>query len=253
MTTAYDQLKALHTSEEPLILYNCWDVATARCVNDSVLPVIATTSYGMAAALGFSDGEKLPFEWVVQMVKQIIQQTTKPVTVDIEGGYGSAYLAHIDALLTIGVAGINIEDQVIGAVPPALAAIDAQADKIKEIRSLCQRTQRPLFINARTDVFFQGAVQSRALCLDALKRAEAYHQAGADGIFVPGLTDPGLIAYFTAHSPLPVNIMVTEGPIDRQWMAAQGVKRISCGPGAFFKTNTFFGQQLRTYLGEETT
>lgn len=241
----YDQLCRLHQRQAPLILYNCWNVSTAALLNESSQQVIATSSYAVAHSLGYDDGEEMPFELLQLLTEKIARMIDKPLTVDVETGYGEDYLAHILALLEAGANGINIEDQLIGH--NQLMAIDEQAQKIKSIKQFCLDHQYHIFINARTDVFFMNEIHNKAVCDQALERARAYQEAGANAIFIPGLTDPSLIGYFVSHSPLPVNVMLSADGPNVSELSKLGVSRISCGPLSYFKSLEDFTRRINEF------
>ncbi|MCC4044857.1 isocitrate lyase/PEP mutase family protein [Enterococcus gallinarum] len=240
----FEQFRALHNPENPLILVNCWNVATARLLEENGQPAIATSSYAVADSLGYPDGEKLPRELLLLLIKNICREVHLPVTVDIETGYGEDVLTMIQTLLAIGVVGINLEDQRIGAAAYELIDLKEQAKKIASIRQFCQKNDSQLFINARTDVFFQSSEPTIERCKLALERTQAYSEAGANCIFIPGLNRADLIDYFVSHSPLPVNVMYTDQSPDLDTLVGLGVSRISYGPTSYFQAATDFRQRL---------
>lgn len=219
---------ALHVAGDPLVLYNIWDAGSAAAVAKSNPLAIATGSWGMARAQGFDDGEAMPFARFTETVAQIIQSVELPVTVDFETGFAGNHetlRTNIDMLVNLGAIGVNFEDRIIGG--SGLRDTTDQCDRIKVLRAASD----DLFINARCDLMFDGsAPETHRDRIDALiERANAYADAGADGLFVPGLASPEIIETVCARSPLPVNIMrMTSGPIAD--LAALGVARISHGP-----------------------
>jgi 2-methylisocitrate lyase-like PEP mutase family enzyme len=244
MTIYTEPFAAMHNPKKPLILFNCWNVATARLLEESGQLAIATSSYAIADSFGYPDGEKIPRELLFLLIKNICREVQVPVTVDIETGYGEDVLTTIQTLLDIGVAGINIEDQRIDTATYELIDLEEQAKKIASIRQFCQKNHQSLFINARTDVFFKYSEPTIETCNLALKRAQAYSEAGANGIFIPGLNHADLIDYFVRHSPLPVNVMYTEQSPDIDTLIGLGVSRISYGPTSYFQAATDFRQRL---------
>ena len=158
-----------------------------------------------------------------------------PVTVDIESGYGKtvdAVAASVRRTIEAGAIGCNLED----SFPEngTLRAIEEQVQRIRAARKAADALNIPYFINARTDVFFQPDVIHDAAAVDtALARAKAYADAGADGLFAPGLADEGLIARLAAASPLPLNIMASTATPPPERLAKCGVARISQGPGTY--------------------
>ncbi len=227
--------KALHVKGTPLVLYNAWDAGSARAVADAGAPAIATGSWSVAAAQGFADGEALPMADALRAAAQIVSAVDLPVSVDFEGGYAVAAAEvgqNVARLIETGAIGLNFEDRIVGA--KGLHSIEVQAARISAIRAAAEAKGAAFFINARTDVFFQGSKEApEVLMAEALARAAAYKDAGADGLFVPGVNDPDRIAHICAAQDLPVNVMRVGQEIAA--LAACGVARISHGPAPYIK------------------
>lgn len=225
----------LHKKGEPVILFNIWDAGSAKAVADAGAKAIATGSWSVAAARGFSDGEELPLDLALYNVARIAITLDLPVTLDFEGGYADdiyGLKANIHRVIDTGAVGINFEDQVVGG--DGLYTIDDQSARIAAIREVADIRSVPLFINARCDLFLQNGPDTHAHHLDAaIERANAYAEAGASGFFAPGLKDPQLIERLCEASPLPVNIMVMADTPSNEEMAKLGVARISYGPGPY--------------------
>lgn len=181
---------SLHKEENPLILPNAWDALSARIFEKAGARAIATTSAGIAAVFGYADGQQLPKDLLFMMVDRIVKSVTVPVTVDLETGFGDTpdeICETVLGILKIGAVGINIEDA-DPKRPGHLFPIDEQIEKIKAIKALAYKVNIPLFINARTDVFWLNLFTTPEEQLaEALMRLHAYQDAGADGLFVPGL------------------------------------------------------------------
>jgi 2-methylisocitrate lyase-like PEP mutase family enzyme len=221
----------LHRKGDPLILFNAWDVATATAIAKAS-PAVATSSAAVASALGYADGEDVPFETVTGLVARMTAAVSVPVSIDLEAGYGEtpdAAAESVTEVLKAGAIGINIEDGLFGG-SRQLVSLDQHAAKIKAVRGAAQKLGIHLFINARTDPFLLKFGSPDECLNEAAKRAKAYADAGADGIFVPGLTDLALIEKFVQLTPLPVNIMVTQGHPEIPDLARVGVRRVSLGP-----------------------
>lgn len=240
MTTQPEQahrLRNLHVKGDPLLLFNIWDPGSARAIQKAGAKVLATGSWAVAAAHGYEDGESLPFDLVLGNLERIIRHTHLPVTIDIEGGYGrtpAQLRDNIRKVIEAGAVGVNFEDQVIGT--DELYSISKQIDRIRAVREAAEQASIPIFINARTDLFFKsGSGQSDELLDDALQRVAAYTKAGADGCFVPGLRNARLIERLCKESPIPVNIMIMPDTPTPAQLAGLGVARISYGPGPYCK------------------
>src|SRR5258707_11163967 len=202
----------LHRKGDPLILFNAWDVATAKAIANTS-PAVATSSWAVASALGYADGEDVPLDMVTGLVSRMTAAVSVPISIDLEAGYGDtpeAAAESVAKILKAGAIGINIEDGLFGG-KRRLVSPDQHAAKIKAVRNAAQKLGIRLFINARTDPFLLKFGSPDECLNEAAKRAKAYADAGADGIFVPGLTDLALIEKFAQLTPLPANIMVTQG------------------------------------------
>jgi 2-methylisocitrate lyase-like PEP mutase family enzyme len=224
----------LHVSGEPLILFNAWDAGSAKIIAEAGARAIATGSWSVAAAQGFGDGEAMPLDLALANSRRIAGAVDLPLTVDFEGGYAAGpdeVGANTAALIESGAIGCNFEDRIVGG--EGLHGIKEQKTRIAAIRAAADRAELAFFINARTDLFLHGkAEELGALVDEALERGAAYAEAGANGLFVPGLADEGLIERVCAESALPVNIMVWPGatpPLKR--LAELGVARISHAGG----------------------
>jgi len=228
--------RSLHVRGRPLVLFNAWDPGSARTVADAGAPAIATGSWSVAAANGFADGEHLPLQLALDTLRRIVAAVALPVTIDLESGYGDAPTrvgATVAAALDAGAVGCNIEDSLPG--DGRLRDIAGQAARLAAARQAADDAGVAMFLNARTDVFFQGPATTHDLAMvsHALERARAYADAGANGLFVPGVIAEDLIARLVEGSPLPLNIMVMTGVPDRARLAALGVARISHGAGPY--------------------
>ena len=228
----------LHKPGDPLVLFNIWDAGSAKAVAEAGAKAIATGSWSVAAAHGYADGESLPLDFSIENIRRIAASVDLPVTLDFEGGYAESpdeLKPNIARVIEAGAVGINFEDQIVGG--EGLHPIDRQAERIRAIREAANESGVPLFINARTDVFLKAlpAPETEEQLDETLKRAAAYAEAGASGLFAPGLRDAEMIRKLCERSPLPVNIFVIPGVPSNKEMAALGVARISHGPAPYRK------------------
>ncbi|MEM8725542.1 MAG: isocitrate lyase/phosphoenolpyruvate mutase family protein, partial [Pseudomonadota bacterium] len=222
---------ALHTGDQPLILYNIWDAGSAKAVAKAGAKANATGSHSLAGAQGYADGEAIPFDTLLTCVRMIAQSSDLPLTVDIEAGFADdleTLAANARRLIEAGAIGCNFEDQLIGG--EGLRAVDEQAKRIAVV------DEAGLFVNARTDTFLdvlkQGGDANTAELVDAaIERGHAYKQAGAGSYFIPGLSEPGMIATVCQNVDLPINVMRLPGMVSNAELADLGVARISYGPG----------------------
>ncbi|MCP3139810.1 isocitrate lyase/PEP mutase family protein [Pyxidicoccus xibeiensis] len=217
--------RQLH-AEGLLLLANAWDAGTARVIESQGAKALATTSAGVAWAHGYMDGDALPVKLLVATVAAITRVTKVPLTVDVEGGYSSDPAAvgeAIAAVIDAGAVGINLEDG--GGAPELLSA------KIEAVKRTAARLGVDLFVNARTDVYLRGLAPKGRQVEEALARAERYRAAGADGLFVPGVTDAAEIRALASGTKLPLNVMARPGLPTVAELQALGVRRLSAGSG----------------------
>ena len=225
-------LRQLHQTPPILVLPNAWDAATARLFEAEGFPAIATTSAGVAAALGYPDGGVVPPHDMIEAIARIARAVSVPVTADIEHAYGATPDAVAEVVMRViaaGAVGINLEDIVPGA--GELEPIALQADKIKRIIKAATTAGVPVVINARTDVFLRqlGAPETRLPV--AIERGRAFLAAGADCVFVPGVTNRDVIGALVKGIGGPLNILATAGTPPIADLAALGVARVSVGSG----------------------
>jgi methylisocitrate lyase len=228
-----DEFHALHVPGRPLVLFNIWDPGTAKTVAAAGANALATGSWSVGAANGFGDGEQLPLDLAIENLRRIVTATSLPVTIDIESGYGKTAEEvgrTISRTIEAGAIGCNLED----SFPESgkLRDVGEQVDRIRHARKVADSARLRYFINARTDVFFQWAAEEHdeAMVTAALERARAYADAGADGLFAPGLVNRSIIARLAGASPLPLNIMVVDSTPGLDALADAGVARVSHGP-----------------------
>lgn len=225
------QFAALHVKGDPLLLYNAWDAGSAKAIADSGAKAIGTSSWSVAEAQGYRDGETIPVELVEKIIGRIVESVKLPVTLDFEGGYSDndkVLADNISRILQQGVIGINFEDRVVKGV--GLYPADRQAQRIAVIRAVAEKQGIELFINARTDLFLGQKGDPVNSIDDAKNRAKFYREAGASGLFIPGLQDAVLIKQIVLGTELPVNVMMMSGMPDNERLIDCGVARISYGP-----------------------
>jgi len=224
---------ALHRGPGVLAILNAWDAGSARVFEQAGCAAIGTTSAGIAFALGRPDGEALTRAELVEATARIAAATTLPLTADVESGYGATPAEvgeTVAAVIDAGAVGVNLED----AAPDggaALRDLDDQCARLRAARAAADDAGLPLFINARTDASWLevGPAGERLELIAA--RARAYAEAGADGLFVPGLSDPDALTRVVAATPLPLNVLAsrTTPPLDE--LERIGVRRLSVGSG----------------------
>src|SRR6266550_1834539 len=225
------QFRQLH-ERRPLILANAWDAASARVIEAAGAPAIATTSAGVSWSYGRSDGQRLGREEMLQVIRNIVAAVHVPVTADIESGYGNGSAEDIAEtvrqLVSIGVAGLNIEDSP-GHDGHALLSGDQQAERIRVARETAMAVGGDLVINARTDVYLFQVGEPKTRFEAVVERANLYHRSGADCVFVPGVIDADTIAGLVKAISCPLNIMVMPGAPSAAQLGNMGVARVSVG------------------------
>ena len=226
-------LLSLHRPGHPLVLVNAWDCASARLLERAGSPAVATTSAGIAFACGYPDGEKIPRDRMLEAIARICAAVTVPVTADVEAGYGhdpeDVHHTTIGAL-EAGAVGINLEDGT-GVPEHPLADLALQLEKIRAAKKAAYHHGVPVVLNARTDVFLDRVGPEADRLAEAIRRGAAYRDAGADCVFVPGVTDPAAIDAIVKHLGCPVNILAGAGSPTIADLARLGVARVSLGSG----------------------
>lgn len=228
---------SLHHAKRILILPNAWDVPSARIFEDAGFPAIATSSAALSVSLGYPDGEKISKVELFSAVRRIARALTVPLTADIESGFGSTVgelVETVRRIIDAGAVGINIED-IANFEMRSLVPIEQQVERIRAIREFSQSSGISLFINARTDAFHFAPTGAKKSALEeAIRRARAYAEAGADCLYPVVLTDKEAISTFVKAVGKPVNIMARKGAPIITELRSIGVARVSLGPGPMY-------------------
>ena len=227
------QLRELHYGPSILVLPNAWDTASARIFEQAGFRAIATTSSGVAASLGYPDGQKISRDMLVEVTQRITRVVECPVTVDIEAGYGDTteeVLQTVKAVIDAGAVGINIEDST-KQQEKSLVDVSLQVQLLKTIQETALSKEVPVVVNARTDVYLLAKGDPGSRFEQAVQRLNAYRQAGADCLFPIGVSDVHAIADLTKAINGPINILAgpTTPPIAE--LAQLGVARVSFASG----------------------
>jgi 2-methylisocitrate lyase-like PEP mutase family enzyme len=225
-----EALRELHAGPGLLLLPNAWDVVTARLLEAAGFPAIATTSAGIAWALGYVDGERISRGEMLAVVRRIAAAVRVPVTADVEAGYGSGLAAASETargVIAAGAVGLNLED---ATSTGDLIDAGTQVDRIRAVRAAGAAARVPLVINARTDAFAVRAWDPARQFAEAVRRATAYHAAGADCLFVPHVSDGDTIGRLARELPGPLNVIAGPPAPPLAELARLGVRRASLGP-----------------------
>ncbi len=223
----YQTFYDLHHQTKPLVIGNAWNSRSAQSIEKAGFDAIATSSGAIADSLGYKDGEQIPFEELLYIVKRIKAVTNIPLSVDVERGYSNDLKVlnqHIQQIIDTGAVGINLEDN---------QGEDIFLKKLYAIKSYLDQTNQQLFINARTDVFLQKLPNPVETVID---RAKLYKDAGANGLFVPGVQDTEIIKKIVSAVTLPVNVVGVSSISSVSILADCGIKRISMA-GILYSTS----------------
>ncbi|MDQ6943114.1 MAG: isocitrate lyase/phosphoenolpyruvate mutase family protein [Candidatus Eremiobacteraeota bacterium] len=224
--------RALHDGPELFIIPNGWDVVTSRIFEDAGFPAIATSSAAVANALGYPDGNALDVNLHLAAIERIVRALDVPVSADVESGYSddtTALTAFITRLAATGVAGYNLEDvKAEGELYP----LDEAVARMRAARAAAPDA----FLNARTDVYLMGIGPAETRFERTVERLRAFAEAGADGVFVPGVMDAETIGELAAAAPLPLNVLAGPKSPDAAALQALGVRRVSVGSGPMRRT-----------------
>ena len=225
----------LHSAPAILRLPNAWDVISAKIFELEGYEAIGTTSAGVAATLGYADGQRMSLEESTRVTKRIAGRIDLPVSADIESGYANDVEGVVLAArvtLETGAVGINLEDSTSCDAHGELIAKNAMTERVAAIRAMADESGIPLVINARTDVFLTSDTNTTRLLGETIERAGAYRAAGADCIFVPdmGNLDEPTIIELVGEIDAPLNVIVDTHLPSIPRLEEIGVARVSMGP-----------------------
>src|SRR5437016_393348 len=248
-----EDFRALHHGKRILVLPNAWDVPSARVFEDAGFPAVATSSAGMLVSLGYPDGEVIDRQEFVSAVGRIARVLSVPLSADIVAGFGKTskeVLATVKAILKAGAIGVNIEDFIHAT--KKLYPVERQIENVKALRKLSETTGVPLVINARTDALRFADGDEEARIKEAIRRAMAYRDAGADCVYPMGLIDATSIARFVKALDFPINVMVRKGLPPVSELQRLGVARVSFGPSASYAAMGLLKRAAKEILEQGT-
>jgi 2-methylisocitrate lyase-like PEP mutase family enzyme len=243
-----DLLRSLHRPGDPLLLPNAWDVVTARAVVAAGFPVVATTSGGVAAALGYEDHEGAPGDEMLAAAARIARGVEVPVTIDAEAGYGMEPADLVAELRAMGAAGCNLEDSDYTA--GGLRDPGRHAEWLSAVRRAATEADYSLVINARVDVFLHPFLAGadpgtqEELVPEAVERANAYLEAGVDCVYPITLWEADALRRFTSEVRGPVNVIRLPQAPSIAELTALGVVRVSWGTLLHWDAMARFEEQL---------
>lgn len=247
--------RRLHDGSRTFVLPNAWDAASARVFEEAGFAAVGTTSAGLAASLGYPDGEVASREEVVEATCRIANNVALPVSADIEGGYGrdaEGVGATVGAVVAAGTVGVNLEDAAGDGDVKPLRDISEQVERIRAAREVASSMGVEIVINARTDVYWLEVGREEERLDRAARRANAYREAGADCFFVPGVGDEGAIAALVREINGPLNVLAGPGVPPVPVLRELGVARLSVGSAPVRATLALLGRIARELLGPGT-
>ena len=222
-------LRRLHVEGPMLVLPNAWDAGSARIFVEAGFPALATTSAGIAFSLGFPDGERISRDEMLAAVARITRRISIPITADMEAGYGQtpdAVAETVRRVIDAGAVGMNLEDRI---EEKHLIDFALAVDRVRAARRAADATGVRLVLNARTDAFEAPAIPREKRLAEAVRRGNAFREAGADSVFVPFVGDRGTIEQLVQQIRAPLNILGTPNAPTLKEMATLGVRRVTFG------------------------
>lgn len=225
----------LHNNGKLLILPNVWNPIGARMLQAKGFPAVATASAAIAESLGYSDGEQIKLDTMLDMVARIVRSVDVPVTADFEAGYSDSIEGlqeNISRLLDTGAVGLNFEDSFDDSAH--LRPIPEQVERIKAVREVAKQRGIHLVINARADSFFaDGFSSDEERIEDVITRLNAYTQAGTDCVYPVGRGDKETLKILRKRISAPINVLATEKTASLKELQELGINRVSFGPYIF--------------------
>jgi 2-methylisocitrate lyase-like PEP mutase family enzyme len=228
-----EAFRKMHDRSRILILPNAWDVASAKIFEAAGFRAVATTSSGIANSLGYPDGEAVPLDEMLPIIKRMANGLKIPLSADMESGYArdiEDLKTNIRAAIEAGAIGINFEDRSHNG-PQPLHPIEMAVERVRAVRAAADSAGIPIVINARTDVYLAGIGEMSSRFEHTVRRANAYRAAGADCLFVPGVTDAETIGKLAAAIDGPMNVLAVSGTPSAPELEKLGVARVSIGGG----------------------
>jgi 2-methylisocitrate lyase-like PEP mutase family enzyme len=248
MSTTVEKFTSLHQASDLFLLPNVWNARSALTFQEGGFQAVATSSAAVADSLGYPDGEAMPFAEYLAVIRRILASVRIPLSVDLEMGYGRSneeIYRNVLQLVDLGVAGINIEDSVIQESGRVLKPAKPFAHTIEHIRTKLAAIRAELFINVRCDTYLLNIAGKEK---ETRERMMVYEAVGADGIFLPCISQEDDISAAVNHTKLPVNVMCVPGLPDLDVLQRLGVKRVSMGPFLYNRVYEVAGQLSQAVL-----
>jgi len=227
------RLRELVRAPEILVMPGAYDVLSALLFERLGFKAIQGTSGGIAAVLGYPDGEVIGRELTVQISGQMAKAVSVPVNVDGERGYGDARQvgAMVRELVAAGCAGMNLED---GAPhrkgePRQLVSMSEQLEKIAAVLEAKRSLRSEFFLNARVDAFMVMTDSPKEALAEAIRRGNAYADAGADCTFYMNAITRDVITRLVKEVHAPVSVLARPETPSTSELQELGVARVSYG------------------------
>lgn len=235
-----ERLRALHQGSRILVLPNIWDPGGARMMEWLGYPAVATASASVAYSLGYDDLQQITLDAMVDVVGRVASAVQVPVTADLEWGYAEEpqdVAENMRRVLRAGAVGINLEDSIREG--EVLFPIEYQCARIRAVREMAEQEGVPLFINARTDVFWPRVPGTPDVKLEeAIKRARAYLEAGGDCFYPILLGDLDTLKTIYEAIKAPINVLAPTSKATLEELEEAGIARVSLGPALMWATLT---------------
>lgn len=225
-------LQSLHRRDDLLVVPNAWDVGSARVIEAAGFPTVASSSAAFAWTIGMPDGEVAPWDEVIGGLARMASGVDVPVSADLEGGYVEStggIERSVEALADAGVAGVGLEDSDFGEGAEGVVDAHEHAEVIAAARAAAAAADYPLFINGRTELYIRRVGSDDGRLEEAIGRLGLYVQAGADGVFAPGITDPEEIEELARQVDAPLNVLWMPGMPGLDELEQLGVRRVTVG------------------------
>jgi 2-methylisocitrate lyase-like PEP mutase family enzyme len=252
------QFARSHVESGIVVLPNAWDAGSAVMMVEAGFPAIATTSAGIAFAMGVPDGQRVSRDRMLECVAQIVAAVQVPVTADLEAGYGPSpedVAATVRGAIEAGAIGCNIEDAT-GRGDQPLFDFELARDRIRAGAEAARGAGVPFVLNARADPYLVRFGSDAANFAEAVRRVNAYREAGADCLFVPGPMDADTIGRLAREIHGPLNVLGARGgsasALSIPDLERLGVKRVSIG-GSLSVAALAFVQRAMRELREHGT
>ncbi len=250
--TNFQKFIQLHENDTPLLLGNVWDAISALSFEKAGYEAIGTSSAAIANSLGYEDGEEMSFDELLSIVKIITTTVKIPLTVDMEAGYSrniNEIIKNIETLSKNDVIGINIEDSITINKKSTIQDANDFAKIIKKIKLHLLINNIDMFLNVRTDSYILGLDNAKN---ETIKRIKLYENAGADGIFVPYITNTNEIREIVESNTVPINVMAMPELESFDKLQKAGVKRISMGPFVYSNLKENLEAGIRTIKKDQS-